>query len=138
MTSSGPSVVHGVLRRPLSARRRSALVAIEAVVGVNAMGGMAYALGGARAVPSEWLDGTPFDSYVIPGVYLGVVVGGSCVLAAYAAARDHHLARPAAVAAAAVMETWIAAQVAMIGYRSALQPVVAAAGLAVAVLAGRP
>jgi hypothetical protein len=35
------------------------------------------------------------------------------------------------------METWIAAQVLAIGYRSPLQPIVAAAGLAVAILAGR-
>jgi hypothetical protein len=72
-----------------------------------------------------------------PGVYLGVVVGGSCLLAAYTAARGHHLARPAALASAAVMLTWIAAQVALIGYRSPLQPIIAATGAVVAALAGR-
>jgi len=136
MTSSTASAVHGTAPS-LSARRRRTLALVEAVVGVNALGGMAYALGGARDVPSEWLDGTPFDSYVVPGLYLGVVVGGSCVVAGYTAARDHQLARPAALASAAVMETWIAAQVALIGYRSPLQPVIAVTGLAVAALAGR-
>ena len=136
MTSSTASAVHGTVRS-LSARRRRTLAVVESVVGVNALGGMAYALGGARDVPSEWLDGTPFDSYVVPGLYLGVVVGGSCVVAGYTAARDHQLARPAALASAAVMETWIAAQVALIGYRSPLQPVIAVTGLAVAALAGR-
>jgi hypothetical protein len=137
MTRSSPSALHATLIRPLPARRRWALAVIEAAVAVNALGGMAYALAGARAVPSEWLDGTPFESYVIPGVYLGVVVGGSCLLAGYTAARDHDLARSAALASAAVMETWIAAQVALIGYRSPLQPIIAATGLAVAGLAGR-
>jgi hypothetical protein len=137
MTRSSPSAVRATLTRTMPARTRWALAGIEAVVGVNAVGGMAYALGGAREVPSEWLDGTPFDSYVIPGAYLGVVVGGSCLLAAYTAARDHDLARSAALASAAVMETWIAAQVALIGYRSPLQPIIASTGLAVAALAGR-
>jgi hypothetical protein len=137
MATLAPSAVHTVPGGRLSARRRGALAAIETVLAVNAAGGMAYALGGARNVPSAWLDGTPFDTYVFPGVYLGVVVGGSCALAAYAAARDHHLARPAALTSAAVVETWIGAQVALIGYRSPLQPIVAATGLAVAARAGR-
>jgi hypothetical protein len=137
MTRSLPMTPRGILTAPLPARRRRALAAIEAVVGLNAIGGMAYALGGAKDVPPEWLDGTPFDSYVLPGVYLGVVVGGSCLAAAFTAARDDHCARAAALASSAVMVSWIAAQVAIIGYRSPLQPIIAATGLTVACLAAQ-
>src|SRR4051794_33454590 len=112
------------LSSPLRSGRRRAIAAIAACVGINALGGMAYALGGAEAVPREWLEGTPFRSYTIPGLYLGVVVGGSCLAAAGLAARDDHRARIAALASAAVMTSWIAAQVAAIGYRSPLQPVI--------------
>ncbi len=126
------------LAAPLRARRRLALAAIEGVVAANALGGMAYALGGAPAVPAEWLDGTPFDSYLLPGLYLGVAVGGGCLAAAYATVRHPSRARVAALGSSAVMASWIGAQVAMIGYRSPLQPLVAVTGVALAYLAARP
>src|SRR3954447_14915803 len=106
------------LNTPLSARRRRALAAINAVVGVNAVCGMAYALAGAEAVPAEWLDGTPFQTYVIPGLYLGLVVGGSCLAAAELSLFDAPHARSASLSSAAAMLSWIAVQIAMIGYRS--------------------
>ena len=137
MTKATVTISPRRLTAPLRVRRRWALAALGAMVGVNALGGMAYALGGAKRVPPQWLDGTPFGSYVVPGLYLGVVVGGSCLTAAYAAVRDHDGARVAALASSAAMVSWIAAQVAMIGYRSPLQPLIAATGLAVAYLAAR-
>jgi hypothetical protein len=122
MTRSSTRTPRGMLTLPLGARR--ALAAIEAVVGLNAIGGMAYALGGAKDVPPEWLDGTPFGSYAVPGLYLGVVVGGSCLAGAYTAARDDPRARATALASSAAMVSWIAAQAPMIGYRSPLQPII--------------
>lgn len=123
------------LAGPLPRRSRRLIAIIDAVVAVNAFGGMTYALRGAESVPSEWLEGSPFGSYRVPGVYLGTVVGGSCLLAAWAAARDDRRARPVAAASSAVMLTWIAAQLAIIGYRSPLQPAVAAMGVGVGYLA---
>ena len=121
----------------MTARRRRAIAMIDAVVGLNAVGGMVYALKGAEAVPREWLEGTPFDDYRIPGLYLGTIVGGTCMAAAVAAARDDRRAHAAALASSAAMLSWIAAQVALIGYRSPLQPAIGAAGLTVGWLAGR-
>ena len=125
-------------RGSLSARRRRVLAAIEGVVAVNAFGGMVYALGGAAGVPAEWLDDTPFHSYLIPGLYLGMVVGGTCLAAAWISLRRPGRAREAALGASAVTVSWILAQVALIGYRSPLQPIVATIGLALAYLATRP
>ena len=134
--------MHTAARRlpggPLGVRRRRALAAIEAVVALNAFGGMVYALGGASQVPTEWLQGTPFESYLIPGLYLGVAVGGTCLGAAWVTLRRPDRARAAALGASAVTVSWILAQVAMIGYRSPLQPLVAVTGLALAYLAARP
>jgi len=114
------------------------MAAIEGVVAVNALGGMTYALGGAPEVPTEWLQGTPFESYLLPGLYLGVAVGGTCLGAAWITLRRPDRARAAAFGAAAVTVSWILAQVAMIGYRSPLQPLVATTGLALAYLAAWP
>src|SRR5690349_25053308 len=101
MSPRTPMAGRRIPSAPLPARRRRALAAVEALVGVNAIGGMAYALGGAEGVPPEWLAGTPFRSYAIPGAYLGVVVGGACLGAAYALARDDRRARAAALASSA-------------------------------------
>jgi hypothetical protein len=111
------------------------IAGVDALVGLNAIGGMAYALAGAPGVPTNWLEGSPFASYRVPGVYLGTVLGGSCLLAAFAAARNDRRARPAALVSSAAVLSWIAAQLAIIGYRSPLQPAIAAGGAAVGYLA---
>jgi hypothetical protein len=105
------------------------LAGIHAVTAVNAFGGAAYALGGAEGVPLEWLDGTPFDGYVVPGLILGGVVGGSLLVAATSLWRGRPSAPRLSAAAGVVLLGWIATQVAMIGYVSPLQPIVFGVGL---------
>ena len=39
-------------------------------------------LTGAIAAPHEWLQGSPFVGYTIPGLALAIIVGGSMLLAA--------------------------------------------------------
>ncbi|MEZ4234567.1 MAG: hypothetical protein R3C15_13455 [Thermoleophilia bacterium] len=110
---------------------RWALLAIELVVCGNAIGGGWYGLAGARVVPRDWLDGTPFRDYRVPSLVLLVAVGGSmAVAAALALAAWPRAGAWAAAGAGVVLLGWIAAQVALIGYRSFLQPLMAAAALA--------
>lgn len=63
---------------------RSALVVIDAFVALTAIGGgVALAAGlEANRFPLDWLQGTPFHSYLIPGLILAGVVGGSAAVAA--------------------------------------------------------
>jgi hypothetical protein len=100
------------------------LAALHGVMAVNAVGGAWYALGGAPNVPREWLEGTPFDDYRIPGMILGTVVAGSQVAACVALLRRTRHARRTSQAASGVLLGWIGTQLAMIGYRSPLQPIV--------------
>ena len=44
---------------------------------LNAFGGGIYAIMGAENVPVEWLKGSPFTSYFVPGLILFFIVGGS-------------------------------------------------------------
>jgi hypothetical protein len=113
-------------------RTEQATAALAALVALNAAGGAAYGLAGARDVPPEWLDGSPFSSYRVPSLVLGAGVGGTSAAAALAAWRGGPAAAPAAVLAGAVLTAWIAAQVAVIGLRSPLQPAMAAAGITLA------
>jgi hypothetical protein len=119
-------------RRPASRSRgaRAALVGIDALIAANAVGGAWYALAGAPNVPTEWLRGTPFRDYRIPGAILGVAVGGTHAAATAALVRRTPHAQQLSTAAAGTLAVWTTAQLAMIGYRSPLQPavLVAAAG----------
>lgn len=70
---------------------------------LNAFAGGYYGMAGAEDVPKEWLKGSPFDDYVIPGVVLFVVVGGSFLAAATAVLAKLNIARTVAFAAGAIV-----------------------------------
>jgi len=50
---------------------------LHALMALNAVGGGLYGLTGAEGVPRTWLDGTPFNSYLVPSLILLLVVRGS-------------------------------------------------------------
>ena len=113
---------------------RSLLVGLQLFAALNALGGGLYALAGARDVPREWLEGTPFEDYTIPGILLLIGAGVMVVAATMVLLR----ARSAAVVsggAGALLVIWIIVQVAVIGYVSWMQPASFAAGLAIIGLA---
>ena len=103
---------------------RAVAVALHGIVGVNALAGAWYALGGAPGVSTDWLARTPFHDYRIPGAILGTVVAGSQLDAAAAYARRAPDAGTRAGVAGAVLLGWIGIQLALIGYRSPLQPLI--------------
>ena len=105
------------------------LAALLLIVAVNAFAGGYYGMTGALNVPIEWLEGSPFANYFIPGLILFVVVGGSCLTAAIAVLKHHRLARKAAIAAGTIMFIWIMVQVLVIGYVSWMQPAIAICGV---------
>jgi hypothetical protein len=105
------------------------IATLASVTAVNAIAGSVYGVSGARNVPSEWLEGSPFDSYAVPSLILGFAVGGSSAAAAAAAWGGRRSAGPASVLAGVVLSGWIAARVAIIGPRSFLQPVMGGVGI---------
>lgn len=116
---------------------RVVLGGLLALVALNAFGGGYYGMAGADGVPTAWLDGTPFTTYLIPSVILFVVVGGSMLLASIAVLARWSIARRIALLAGAVVLGWICVQVAMIGYVSWMQPTTFVAGLVVVALAAQ-
>jgi hypothetical protein len=119
---------------------RLGLLALELVIASNAVGGAIYGLSGAPDVPPEWLEGTPFNSYVIPSVILLVAVGGGMAAAAAAVLLRWPRAAEASIAAGLTLVVWITAQVLIIvpdGGFSWLQPAMFVAGLLVAGLGWR-
>jgi hypothetical protein len=102
---------------------------------LNAFGGGYYGMAGAKGVPREWLEGSPFDDYFIPSLVLFVVVGGSFLAATIAVFAKVRIARTIAFAAGAIVLGWLAVETAIIGYVSWMQPATTIGGLLILLLA---
>jgi hypothetical protein len=102
---------------------------------INAFAGGYYGLSGAPGVPVEWLAGSPFKDYFIPSLILMLVVGGAFSFAAVAVFARSRLAWVSAYIAGTTVLVWIAAQLAIIGYVSWMQPATLMAGIAILTLA---
>ena len=72
-------------------------------------GGITVATGVDR-FPAEWLTGTMFSSYLIPGLILGVVIGGSATAAAVASLRSREVGALSSMLAGAIMLGWLAGE----------------------------
>lgn len=119
---------------PESKAVRYALGTFLAFIALNAFGGGIYGLSGAKAIPVEWLEGTPFRTYLIPSLILFAIVGGSCLLASIAVFARWAQARVLAFVAGVVLVGWISVQFAMIGFVSWMQPTMAIVGGLIAAL----
>lgn len=74
--------------------------------------------GGSMTFKTEWLQGSPFDDYLVPGLFLFFVNGGLNLAAAYGMWRGRWWAAAVSFAAGVVLVAWILIQWAIIGYRS--------------------
>ena len=130
---------------PRSAQARSRLSGTtKALVGLEGfLAFWAYAGGGAMILnpesglnfPKSFLEGAPFDSFLIPGVLLVVSNGILPTIVAVGALRRRAWARRGHYAVGSAAVVWIAGQIAVIGYVSWMQPFVFGLGLAILGLA---
>lgn len=92
---------------------RIALFVVDVFVALTAIGGGIALVAGLEEgrFPLEWLRGTPFGSYVVPGLILAVVVGGSAAVAAAATLISPNAGGLASTVAGVVMMGWIAVEV---------------------------
>ncbi|MFJ5956434.1 hypothetical protein ACIQC5_10790 [Paenarthrobacter sp. NPDC092416] len=116
------------------------LVILGLVAATSIAGGLVMALGawvgpeglGLPAevqLPVEYLEGSPFSSYLVPGLLLTLVVGGLHTAAFVLLLRRRPLAHMATAAAGYSILVWIFVQMALIPF-SALQAAYFCAGLA--------
>src|SRR6478609_5187852 len=115
---------------------RWALVGVEVFVAVGAVyGGIGLIAGNAIHISDDWLVGTPFDSWVLPGVFLLLVVAAPMTVAAVAELRRRQWAYTASVIAGVAQIGWIIAQWVIMQRFFVLQPVMFTAGTVVVLLA---
>ena len=123
---------------PGRARRltRWSLIVVEVLVAVGAgYGGVGLIADNAIGMLPEWLSGTPFTSWVWPGVFLLLVVALPMTVAAIAELTRQPFAYAASLVAGAAQVGWIVVQWLVLQRFFFLQPVMLAAGLLVIVLA---
>jgi hypothetical protein len=113
---------------------KTIVIVLDLVMGVAAVAGGVYLLGGAHGLSREWLRGAPFRTFLWPGILLLVLVGGSLVAAAALLIAQAHAGRLVSVEAGVVFLGWTGMLLVTAGYRHWLQLLSVALGIAVVVL----
>lgn len=136
------------MTRPESGARRPATVrALIAALGFQGLSGLAGGLGlvgdptgAALGLRLEWLDGSPFADYLIPGVFLLTVLGAAPLLTAHGVWRSRAWSWAASLLVGLSLLVWLGIQIAVVGYVAdpPLQLVYGLLGVLIVVLAARP
>lgn len=82
----------------------------------------------------EWLNGTPFSNYLIPGIVLFIINGIGNTTAAIMSIKKTRYFDYLGTLMGTIMMIWIISQVAWIGYKNFLQPLYFSTGLIQTVL----
>jgi len=77
-------------------------------------GGVGLVVANGMGMPQSWLEGTPFDSFVMPGLILVLVVGGTQALAVLLQHRRHPWWPAAAGVAGFGLVIWVYVEVALL------------------------
>ena len=100
-------------------RTRVALFVLDTFVALSAIGGGLAIVASLDRFPPEWLRGSPFGDYVIPGLILASIVGGSTGAAAAIVWRRPRLGISASAAAGLVLAAWIVGEVIILNQNGA-------------------
>ena len=123
------------------------LIILLLFIGVGALisGAMLFLSpdGMLMGMPTSLLEGSPFSSYLIPGIVLFIFIGAFSVFAGYSLlrkpnwhwpnllnpCRSYHWAWTTAWAEGIIMLIWIGVETLLLGYISFLQPLIAGWGI---------
>lgn len=128
--------------QPLS-RVAIAAVVLEILLSIGALGGglvlMIAPRGEIMPLPLSALAGSPFDTYLVPGLILFGVLGLGPLVAARLVWLRHPLAPTASFVVGVGLLIWVAVEVAIIGYSSEppLQAIYGILGVAIVLVACR-
>lgn len=116
---------------------RIALVVVNMFAAVSAIVGAIGLLVGFMNIPLSELQGTPFVDFTVPALLLGIVVGGSALVAAIIALfGPRRFEALASAVAGCIMVGWMTVEIAMVGLDVWVQAAYFAVGLVMIGLAG--
>ena len=114
---------------------RIMLVVLEGLMGLAAVGGgVGLILTNGLGMPLASLEGSPFDSYTIPGLVL-LLVGVINLVSAATVLRRHRWGAPLSGLVGLMWVGWFVVQVAVVGLASWQQPFYFGVGLLILLLA---
>ena len=136
-TPEWPATPHPTSRRTEAqpthmTRPARTLIALSLFNAVSAIGGGIGLVTGTLPVPTSLLKLTPFDTYVVPGLFLAVVIGGSSLIGAISLRSPTPRARSISAASGLVMVGWILGETIIVQGFSWLQGLYLLTGLLVA------
>ena len=112
---------------------RRTVVGLNLFNALSAVGGGIALVAGGLGVPTDLLRHTPFESFVVPGIFLAVVIGGSATIGAAALLAHWRRALVTSGTAGAVMVGWILGETLLVEGFSWLQGLYLLTGSAVIV-----
>ena len=115
--------------------RRDVMLTILSFNAVTALVGGVALVFGLVDLPEGWLRNSFFDSYVVPGLILAVVVGGSSLLAFIAYLYHYGKAPLLGLLSGLIMIGWVLSQIIVIQQSAWLQLLYLATGALVSVMA---
>lgn len=114
---------------------RWTLIGLEVLMAVMAVYGGIGLLTDSLGMPAEWLAGTAFGSWVLPGVFLLLTVAAPLIAAAVMELRAAPGAGWLSLSTGVILIGWIIVQLAVFQRYFILQPIVQLFGLAIILLA---
>lgn len=108
-----------------------ALIVLEVLLGLTAV------LGGLLQLPALTLNGTPFTTFLIPGLLLFGALGAFPLAVAWATRAQAPWATVGHLAVGVALLGWVSAQVLLIGFGSVMQGLALVLGLVICVLGAR-
>lgn len=120
--------MHLTRSTPSLSRLARAAAALEILLSLGALGGGTALMLGPKGqiipLPTSALQGSPFDSYFVPGFVLFAVLGLGPLGAALLVSMRHPLAPLATIGAGVALLIWLAVEIGIIGYTNdpPLQP----------------
>lgn len=111
-----------------------ALLALTSFSALTAIGGGVGVLVTGLGIPKSQLEGTPFDSFLVPGLLLAIAVGGSLATAAVSLLQRVRWQGRMAMSSGGVMLAWIVVESLMIHDGRPLQIAVAFTSLLILLL----
>ncbi len=104
---------------PLRRATRALLATLEGFIAIGAVYGGYNLIADAEGfgVEDSWLDGTPFPSYTVPGVFLIVAIGGGMLAAAATTLIAGKWAALAALVMGVILIAFVTIETMLIGYQ---------------------
>lgn len=93
-------------------------VAFQGLSGVAGGFGLVVDPRGAMGIPLEWLAGSPFADYLIPGIVLLMALGIAPLAVAYGLMRGRVWSWAGSLLVGVALSVWLGVEIAIIGYHA--------------------